>query len=60
MEMMNDELMCAPRDYEREIVQYQKEIYCLREQVSELERRIEELKECIVKMNIARYCRNGN
>ena len=47
------------RDYESELMQLQKELYCLHEKLDRLTHERDELRECIVKMSVARYCRNG-
>ena len=47
------------RDYKEEVVTLEKTVYCLREENKALKSEIEALKECIVKMSIARYLMNG-
>ncbi len=47
------------RDYKEEAESLEKALYLVREENEALRREVESLKECIVKMSIARYLRNG-
>lgn len=57
--MMNDECRVAPRDYEDEIMTLEKRCYYFEEENARLKSENECLKDCIVKMSIARYVMNG-
>ena len=54
----NHELQ-RPRNYEEEIGRLEKRCYCLEEDNIRLRGENEMLKDCIVKMSIARYVMNG-
>ena len=57
---MPDNVNCcsAPRDYEAEINQLQKENHCLREEIERLVDKNDLLEECIVEMSVTRYVFN--
>ena len=57
---MNEDLKCcsAPRDYEAEINQLQKENHCLREEITRLADKNDLLEKCIVEMSVTRYVFN--
>lgn len=57
---MPDNVNCcsAPRDYETEINQLQKENYCLREEIERLVGKNDLLEKCIVEMSVTRYVFN--
>lgn len=54
----NTECCSAPRDYEAEINQLQKENCCLREEIERLKGENELLEKCIVQMSVVRYVFN--
>jgi hypothetical protein len=57
---MNEKEMCcsAPRNYEAEVNQLLKEIYCLREEVERLTDKNHLLEKCIIEMSVARFVFN--
>jgi hypothetical protein len=57
---MNEKETCcsAPRNYEAEVNQLQKEIYCLREEVERLTNKNNLLEKCIIEMSVARFVFN--
>ena len=57
---MPDNMKCcsAPRDYEAEVKQLQKENYCLREEIERLKDKNKLLETCIVQMSVVRYVFN--
>lgn len=46
------------RDYEAELMECEKANLFLREEVERLAHQVEEYKECIVRMSVARYMKN--
>lgn len=54
----NDKLCSAPRDYEAEISQLQKENYCIRDEMQRLKEKNELLEKCIVEMCVGRFVFN--
>jgi cell division protein FtsB len=57
---MTDNVNCcsAPRNYEAEINQLQKENKCIREEITRLADKNELLEKCIVEMSVTRYVFN--
>ena len=54
----NIECCSAPRDYEAEINQLQKEICCLQEELARLTDKNKLLEKCIIEMSVVRYVFN--
>lgn len=54
----NTEGCSAPRDYEAEINQLQKEICCLQEELERLTDKNKLLEKCIIEMSVVRYVFN--
>ena len=57
---MNENLECfsMPRDYEGEINQLKKELYCLHEELERLSDKNKLLEKCIIEMSVTRYVFN--
>lgn len=55
---MREECCSAPKNYEAEINQLQKEICCLREELERLIDKNSLLEKCIIEMSVTRYVFN--
>jgi hypothetical protein len=57
---VNEKIECcsAPRDYEAEINQLRKELYCLHEELERLTDKNKLLEKCIIEMSVVRYVFN--
>ena len=54
----NTECCSAPRDYEAEVNQLRKELYCLHEELERLTDKNKLLEKCIIEMSVVRYVFN--
>lgn len=57
---MTENVKCCsvPRDYEAEISQLQKEMYCMREELEKVKDKNRLLEKCIVEMCVGRFVFN--